>query len=126
MTFDEMQDILHELSYPDYIFGIVEDSRGSIYLQAIYFEPDIVTGEEERQVTRRWFLSPEMVKSEIVQTAFKCIMTSMEHRAREHFKYKGQRIFGPHYDVEALVDLCKAKKLDYRGRVKAGTHGREK
>jgi trehalose-6-phosphate synthase len=32
------------------------------YLQAGYDEPDVVTGVVERQLTRRWFLSPEMVQ----------------------------------------------------------------
>ncbi|MGA9769189.1 MAG: hypothetical protein WBV94_09120 [Blastocatellia bacterium] len=87
-----------------------------MYLQARYIEPDIITGEDSLQRTRKWLLSEHMVKSEIVQTAFKCAMTSAEHRVREHFLYKGERVFGPHYDVEALVEICRAKKLDYRGR----------
>ena len=55
-----------------------------------------------------------MVKSEIVQTALKCILTSAEHRVREHFKYRGSRVYGPHFDVEALHELCIARKFDYR------------
>jgi hypothetical protein len=67
-----------------------------------------------------------MVRSEIVSTAFKCVLTSAEHRCREHFSYKGERIYGPHYDVDALVEVCRQKQLDYRGyaktRVEAETH----
>jgi len=67
------------------------------------------------QRTRRWFISPEMRKSELVQTAFKCIMTSAEHRVREHFRYKGELVYGPHFDVEKLVELCKTRKAsEYR------------
>jgi hypothetical protein len=32
-------------------------------------------------------------------------MTSAEHRVREHFSYKGKRIFGPHIDVEKLLEM---------------------
>ncbi len=56
--------------------------------------------------TRKWLLSPHMTKSEIVQTAFKCIVTAEEHEAREKFLYKGKAIFGPHFDVEQLHGLC--------------------
>jgi hypothetical protein len=46
----------------------------------------------------------------------KCLLTSAEHRIREHFLYRGERVFGPHYDVDALVELCRAKRFDYRRR----------
>jgi len=116
MTTEEMQAIVDECYYPGFTFSVIADKRGAIYLQGAYIQPDIITNLPEAQKTRRWFLTPAMVKSEIVQTVFKCVITSVEHQAREHFKYRGERIFGPHYDVDALVDICKAKRLDYRGR----------
>lgn len=116
MTIDGMKELMESVSFLDYRFKVIADSRGSIYLQASYLEPDIITGEIERQFTRQWLLSPAMVKSEIIQTAFKCVITSAEHRVREHFTYKGARIFGPHFDVDALADICEKKRLDYRGK----------
>jgi hypothetical protein len=106
MDFIEMTDLVAECKHHEYEFAVTRDSRGAIYLQASYYEPDTETGMVERQVTRRWFLSPAMTHSEIVQTAFKCVMTSMEHRAREWFKYRGKAVFGPHFDVEALWAIC--------------------
>nr|WP_315206420.1 hypothetical protein [uncultured Albidiferax sp.] len=47
-----------------------------------------------------------MTPSEVVQTALKCVLTSLEHEARENFKYKGAPIFGPHFDVDDLAVLC--------------------
>ena len=47
-----------------------------------------------------------MTPSELVQTALKCVLTSLEHEAREHFTYRGAAIFGPHFDVEALVRIA--------------------
>lgn len=112
MTLDETAILVRECHYPDYDFFVTVDGRGAWYLQANYYEPDIITKQREKQSTRRWFLSPEMTKSEVVQTAFKCIVTSMEHRSREGFTYKNKRIFGPHFDVDALWSIC--NKLDYR------------
>ena len=120
MNREEMQAIVDACYFPGFAFSVIVDGRGAVYLQGSYVQPDIITSKPEVQKTRRWFLSPAMVKSEIVQTVFKCVLTSVEHQAREHFKYKGERIFGPHYDVEALVDVCKAKRLDYRGRRVSG------
>jgi hypothetical protein len=91
-----MREIVELCRYPEYALHVREDNRGAIYLHGTYLEPDVVTGNLEVQATRKWFLSPEMVKGEIVQTVFKCVMTSMEHRVREHFKYRERAIFGPH------------------------------
>jgi hypothetical protein len=116
LTTEQMRTILTDVRFMDYTFRVLEDGVGTgrLYLQASYVEPDIVTGAVEEQYTRKWWLSPYMTKSEFVQTAFKCALTSMEHRTREHFKYKGAAVFGPHFDVEELVRLSKEGKHDYR------------
>ena len=85
MGFSEIRVIVAQCNYPGYMIDVYRDGRGEMFLQAYYREPDVVTGQHERQVTRRWFISPEMTKSEIVQTVFKCVLTSMEHRTREWF-----------------------------------------
>jgi hypothetical protein len=113
MNLEEIRDLLLQVEFSNYEF-LVGETNGVMYLQARYLEADIITGDEEWQTTRKWQLSPHMVKSEIVQTAFKCALTSAEHRVREHFLYKGKRIFGPHFDVDALVQICEEKRLDYR------------
>jgi hypothetical protein len=111
LAFDEMIDAVALCGYPGYEFVVRRDRRGEVYLQAGYIEPDTVTGVQEWQLTRRWLLSPSMGQSEVVQTVFKCLITSMEHRAREWFTYRGQPVFGPHFDVESLVGLCHEGKF---------------
>lgn len=115
MTIQEMREIVALIAFEDYTFK-VRERNGVAYLQASYTEPDIITREPSLQKTRKWMLSEHAVKSEIVQTAFKCVITSMEHRAREGFLYKGERVFGPHFDIEALVEIARERRLDYRGR----------
>lgn len=120
VTTHEMRQLLDTVRYPEYKLEIVTDMCDeNPFLQASYPDLDIITEVPTIQVTRKWRLSTHMVKSEIIQTAFKCIMTSMEHRVREHFTYKGQRIFGPHFNVDALHALLTAEEtkrtaLDYR------------
>ena len=50
-------------------------------------------------------MSHEATRSEVVQTALKCVLTSVEHEARESFTYRGRAIFGPHLDVDVLHSL---------------------
>ncbi|KUZ70706.1 hypothetical protein WI40_14070 [Burkholderia ubonensis] len=115
MKIEEMRELLRDIRFLDYTFLVVQPVRGgSPYLQASYVEPDVVTGAPEAQSTRKWQLSLHMTKSEFVQTAFKCCLTSMEHRAREHFRYRGAAVYGPHFDVDALLSLCATKRFDYR------------
>jgi hypothetical protein len=115
MTHEEMEAVLESVKFYEYKFCVVRPTPGApLYLQAKYTEPDIVTGKPELQSTRKWQLSEHMTKSEFVQTAFKCCITSMEHRTREHFRYQGHAVFGPHFDIDALVSLCKIRAFDYR------------
>ena len=109
----EIIEILANVKFPEYHFAFNTDG-GKWYLQGEYEEDDILTGKPELQKTRKWIISPFMTKSEIVQTAFKCALTSMEHRTREHFTYKNHRVFSPHYDVDALVELCQNSRFDER------------
>ena len=108
---DKARGFVEECSYPEYTFKIDVSHTGAVYLQATYLEADTVTGTIEEQFTRRWFLSPSMGKSEIVATAFKCILTSMEHRTREWFLYKGKAVYQPHYDVDALHAICEQREV---------------
>lgn len=109
--------LLTLVEYLNYTFRVSASHRGEVYLKATYLDEDIYTKKIEVQHTRRWLLSPAMTDSEIVSTAFKLCLTSAEHRCREAFKYKSARIFGPHFDVNDLAELC------HNGREAAG--GRE-
>lgn len=96
--------ILDEVSYKDWNFIVDRDVGSSrCYLQIQFKGHCSVTGEPAPQRGRKWFLSPHMTKSEVVSTAFKAVMTAEEHETREHFKYKDQAIYGPHFDVDFLV-----------------------
>lgn len=76
-----------------------------LYLQISASESCNVTGKPMIWNSRKWLLSKHMTDGEIVQTAFKAIMTAMEHEVREQFTYKGVSVFDPHYDIEKLVEL---------------------
>lgn len=64
-----------------------------------------VTGERLSWSGRKWMLSPHMVDSEIVRTAWKAVQAAVEHEAAENFKFRGIAIYDPHVDVARLADL---------------------
>lgn len=113
MTIDEMKAVLAQVKYKNFEFVILQPAFG-LLLQARYFEEDIVTGKSELQYTRKWHLSQFMTKSELVQTALKLCLTAAEHEVRENFVYRDKRIFGPHFDVDKLHEMCSDKCLDVR------------
>jgi hypothetical protein len=71
-----------------------------------YNEPDILTGITEIQYTREYLLPVTTDLDQAVQTLLVLCLRSAEHRVREHFTYKGRRIFGPHYKLDDLVEVC--------------------
>lgn len=112
--------LIMDIEFMNYSFVVDVTGGGEVVLQGVYKEPDTYTRKEALQYTRRWVLSPYMTDSELVATAFKCCITSMEHRTREAFKYKKARIFGPHFHVDDLVRLCVDEQRDNAGgRVEA-------
>jgi len=99
VSLDEIEKLLTEVDYPGMVF-LVGGTLGNEYLQVI-FPADGAT-----QHGRKWRLSRAMVKSEIVQTALMAVLAANEHEVREHFLYRGVPIFGPHYDVDALLEIA--------------------
>ena len=117
MNRQELATILADIKYEDYRFEIVE-KQGLLFVYGKYVEADIMTNDPTDQNTRKYYISEHMIPSEVVQTILLLVKTSLEHRMREHFLYKGQRIYGPHFDVDELVQVCVDKKIDYRGKRK--------
>lgn len=113
MTVEEMIATLMDVRYKDWEFLIIR-LRDYAYLQVRFVEEDIVSGIMELQKGRKWLLSEHMTRSEIVQTAFKAVLTVVEHEVREEFKYCDRAIYGPHFDVDKLYDLAIKSNLDLR------------
>jgi len=63
---------------------------------------------------RWWRLSPHMTDSEVVATAFKAVITCLEHEARERFLFEGVPVYNSHADVYELKRLQEEGKTDTR------------
>lgn len=114
MTLTEAAAILEAITYKDWLF-FLREHEGFRYLQVRFKETDPYTNEVVTAYGRKWHLSEHMTRSEVVQTALMAVLAAEEHEARERFRYKGRAIFGPHFSVEALVDMAGYKaNLDLR------------
>ena len=115
LTAHDIRCILYDnISFPGYAFELCEEARNKWYIKATFFCPDAETGKTIQHSTRKWYVSPHMTQSEIVQTCFKLCLTSMEHEVRENFKYSGRPIFGPHFDVDKLWEIATPENQDVR------------
>jgi hypothetical protein len=113
MNKEQIEKIIADVSYKDWTFAVVEKGE-HLFVQAAWMEKDSYSEHSAVQASRKWYLSPFMTVSEIVQTVFLLVKTAEEHEMREGFKYKDQRIFNPHFSADALADLCRSKAFDYR------------
>jgi hypothetical protein len=111
MTFSLARETLDRVRFRDWVFFLGEEGE-RLWLQVRYLEADVAGDPStlEIQHGRKWMVPRQATPSELVQTAFKAVATSMEHQAREHFTYRGARVFGPHFDVEQLVGLCRSRE----------------
>lgn len=114
MELKDISEILKEIQCRDYTFICGELGEG-FYIQVSYDEPDVDTGVNESQNGRKWYVSSHSVPSEVVQTCLKAVLTSMEHRAREHFLYNGVAIYGPHFSADQLLKFAQlVRSKEYR------------
>jgi len=112
-TIDEVASIVAQIQFMDRSFRLLPKGSGFL-LQIQYHEADIETGELALQRARKWYISPWSTETEIVETAFKACRVSMDHVLKEHFTYKGCRVYSPHFDVNARVEMCQQKRFDRR------------
>ena len=118
-TVDKVKEVLSHITYKNWWF-IVETKNDGFYLQIAFMGPDADDsggGRVIEQHGRKWLISPYMTKNELIQTAFKAILTAEEHEVRENFMYNGKRILGPHIDVDVLWKVC--DKVDVRENPKS-------
>lgn len=96
-----IREVVGRISYKSWHFHVGEKG-GWFFIQIHAAGFCNVSGRPIHWAGRKWILSPNAPTSEIVQTAFKAILTAEEHEAREQFLYLGRAVFDPHFDLEEL------------------------
>jgi len=85
--------------------GDVVELDTDLRLRAEWVGADAVTGQMEKQQSRWWGFSKHAVKTEIIQTAFLCVLKAEEHEIRELFRYKDKAPFNSHIDIDTLASM---------------------
>lgn len=112
-TLDEVKAIVESVKFNDRVFRVLTKGDGFL-VQLQYWEEDIDTGKMELQRARKWYVSPYSTETEIVETCFGACRRSMDHVLKEHFTYKGRRVYSPHFNIAARIKLCDEKAYDGR------------
>lgn len=114
-TKKQIEAIISKIAFMDRRFRLLKKGNGFL-LQLEYYEPDIdmVESKPVLQRARKWYVSPWMTETEIVETAFAACLRSMQHVTCEHFTYKGHRVYSPHFDIGARLELAQAGRFDKR------------
>jgi hypothetical protein len=129
-TLERFQQVLdNEIKYKDWRFivqrrPIANMHESDFRLRVEWMGVDSVTGKVERQQSRWWPLSIHMVKTEVIQTAFLCVMKAEEHELRETFKYKDRAVFNTHINVNTLWGM--AEKVDVRTDIRPAAPGNQR
>lgn len=112
---EEIQEILDQIHFMDREFRLLDKGEGFL-LQMTYLEPDVlnVKAGPVLQSTRKYYLSPFMTETEIVETAWLCVQRSQIHVASEHFMYQGARVYSQHFHIAGRLGLCDMDQFDGR------------
>jgi hypothetical protein len=115
MTRKDVEEIVSQVKFMDRTFRLLDKGDGWL-LQMQYMEPDVDKpgSEPVLQSTRKWYVSPFMTPSEVVETAWACVIRSMCHVASEHFTFRGRKVYYQHLDVQARIDMCDLYDFDGR------------
>jgi hypothetical protein len=115
LTLAQVQEALQDVKFMDRKFLVMEKGDGFL-IQMSYMEEDVDnpgSGPME-QKTRKWYTSPYMTETELVETCWAMVCRSQMHIAGEHFTYKGRRVYSPHFDIDARIAMCDEGKFDAR------------
>lgn len=106
LSFEAIQAIVDDVSFGEWHFTLCRNGALGAILQIVFRDRN-----QETWKGRKWCVSGHATRSEIVQTCLKAVLTATEHEVRESFLYRGEAIFGPHHDVEALRGVAQEKRL---------------
>ena len=105
--------IIDNIKFEDREFRLLEKGDGFLF-QVWYMEPDVETGKMERQMARKWYISPYATETEIIETVYAACQRSILHSLAERFTYKGRRIYSPHFHIEDRLEMCDRERYDRR------------
>lgn len=115
LTMEHIREVLDQCSFMDRKFLVMKKGDGFL-IQMSYMEPDVEKpgSEPVEQKTRKYYISPHMCESELVETVWLMVQRSQLHVASEYFTYKGRRVYSQHFDIQARLELCDNNRYEVR------------
>lgn len=110
MLLERVHSLIKLIEYPGIDFEIFVNADGLVVIYCVAELIDNERGVLSKQKGRPWLLWLTATDQDIVQTAFKAVLTFEEHEIREKFKYRGEAIYAPHFAPDDLVDLVERVK----------------
>jgi hypothetical protein len=124
-TKETLQKFIDQFEFNDWKFHLRFKNEVP-YLQIKFMATDNMNPEDDtlyEQACRKWMLSYHMTDEEVVTTAWKAVEAAVLHEAREQFKWKGEPIYRPHIDPQALWDVSRGNKVQKREEIKSSWEG---
>jgi hypothetical protein len=106
--YERVLKVVQDVTFPGYEFVVETFGTTHFTIHVRYNEPDVMTGVVEEQNGRLWPFPKGQTEGQIVQTCFKALLTSFEHRARENFLWKDKPVLQPHLDIQAVWEMMPA------------------
>ena len=96
-----LQGIINNVGYkPETSWRITTNGGHGWFVQHQQNIADCSTGDPGTiQRGRKFYISPYMTESEVLQTLLLAVLLFEEHEAREWFTYRGKELYGPHIDI---------------------------
>ena len=85
---------------------VVTLEQQQVWIQPRFWRKDIVSHLYEWGYGGKAVVTESATTSQIVQMVFGLFKALEEHECREWFTYLGERVFGPHIDINALVEVA--------------------
>ena len=108
LTIAEIIEALKRIECRNYEFVVTPTLTGC-FLQVESIVEDVQSGDLTRQRGRKWFIEKEATVDDIIRTGFKAVVTWEEHELRESFYFDGERVFGPHFDIELVAHQLRSR-----------------
>ena len=96
----------------------VHDKGDGFLVQLIFQGKNNDNGKVETQSCRKWYVSSHSTDTEVIRTAYKACEAAVLHELDELFLFQGERIYNPHYDAVALVEMARDARVGVRTPIK--------
>ena len=99
LSSSEVLAIIDDIEYKDWTKHIRHIDGGFTLFQWVWKE------NGQTQAARWWVIDHSQPHSDIVRTLLAATLMAEEHEARERFRYRGKKVFNPHYNVDKLAEI---------------------